>query len=126
MFFPIYLLSAAGFTVLTTEFVIVGLLPAIARDLAVTIPQAGLLVTLFAFSSENWQRPEMEVKALMSLLGTYLRKEVPQLVERGVSLKFIGRRDNFSDKLKAQLADSEAATAGGSNRVPKRRSVSSQ
>jgi predicted MFS family arabinose efflux permease len=50
MFFPIYLLSAAGFTVLTTEFVIVGLLPAIARDLAVTIPQAGLLVTLFAFT----------------------------------------------------------------------------
>lgn len=39
MFFPIYLLSAAGFTVLTTEFVIVGLLPAIARDLAVTIPR---------------------------------------------------------------------------------------
>lgn len=50
MFFAIYLLSAAGFTVLTTEFVIVGLLPAIARDLAVTIPQAGLLVTLFAFT----------------------------------------------------------------------------
>lgn len=50
MFFPIYLLSAAGFTVLTTEFVIVGLLPAIARDLAVSVSQAGLLVTLFAFT----------------------------------------------------------------------------
>ncbi|AZZ77211.1 MULTISPECIES: MFS transporter [Pseudomonas] len=50
MLLPILLLSAAGFTVLTTEFVIVGLLPAIARDLAVTIPQAGLLVTLFAFT----------------------------------------------------------------------------
>jgi len=48
--FPIYLLSAAGFTVLTTEFVIVGLLPAMARDLGVTISQAGLLVTLFAFT----------------------------------------------------------------------------
>ncbi|KAF2391326.1 Purine efflux pump PbuE [Pseudomonas frederiksbergensis] len=47
---PILLLSAAGFTVLTTEFIIVGLLPAIARDLEVTIPQAGLLVTLFAFT----------------------------------------------------------------------------
>lgn len=47
---PIYLLSAAGFTVLTTEFVIVGLLPAMARDLRVGIPQAGLLVTLFAFT----------------------------------------------------------------------------
>ncbi|MGF6554550.1 DHA1 family inner membrane transport protein [Pseudomonas sp. S30_BP2TU TE3576] len=47
---PILLLSAAGFTVLTTEFIIVGLLPAIARDLDVSIPQAGLLVTLFAFT----------------------------------------------------------------------------
>ncbi len=47
---PILLLSAAGFTVLTTEFIIVGLLPGIARDLAVSIPQAGLLVTLFAFT----------------------------------------------------------------------------
>lgn len=50
MLFPILLLSAAGFTVLTTEFVIVGLLPAIARDLGVTVSQAGLLVTLFAFT----------------------------------------------------------------------------
>ncbi|RYD25103.1 MAG: MFS transporter, partial [Verrucomicrobiaceae bacterium] len=45
---PIVLLSAAGFTVLTTEFVIVGLLPAMARDLHVSVPQAGLLVTAFA------------------------------------------------------------------------------
>jgi predicted MFS family arabinose efflux permease len=50
MLLPILLLSAAGFTVLTTEFVIVGLLPAISRDLDVSIPQAGLLVTLFAFT----------------------------------------------------------------------------
>jgi MFS transporter, DHA1 family, inner membrane transport protein len=47
---PIILLSAAGFTVLTTEFIIVGLLPAVAMDLHVSIPQAGLLVTLFAFT----------------------------------------------------------------------------
>ena len=47
---PILLLSAAGFTVLTTEFVIVGLLPPMARDLRVTVPQAGLLVTLFALT----------------------------------------------------------------------------
>ena len=50
MLLPILLLSAAGFTVLTTEFIIVGLLPAIARDLEVSVPQAGLLVTLFAFT----------------------------------------------------------------------------
>lgn len=45
---PIFLLSAAGFTILTTEFVIVGLLPPMARDLHVSVSQAGLLVTLFA------------------------------------------------------------------------------
>ena len=50
MLLPILLLSAAGFTVLTTEFIIVGLLPAIARDLEVSVSQAGLLVTLFAFT----------------------------------------------------------------------------
>ncbi|CAM3083079.1 MFS transporter [Pseudomonas floridensis] len=50
MLLPILLLSAAGFTVLTTEFVIVGLLPAMARDLKVSVSQAGLLVTLFAFT----------------------------------------------------------------------------
>ena len=45
---PIYLLSAAGFTILTTEFIIIGLLPSMARDLRVSVAQAGLLVTLFA------------------------------------------------------------------------------
>ena len=45
---PIFLLSAAGFTILTTEFVIIGLLPPMARDLRVSVSQAGLLVTLFA------------------------------------------------------------------------------
>jgi MFS transporter, DHA1 family, inner membrane transport protein len=47
---PILLLSAAGFTILTTEFVIVGLLPSMAKDLKVSVSQAGLLVTLFAFT----------------------------------------------------------------------------
>lgn len=50
MLLPILLLSAAGFTILTTEFLIVGLLPGLARDLNVTVSQAGLLVTLFAFT----------------------------------------------------------------------------
>lgn len=50
MLLPILLLSAAGFTVLTTEFILVGLLPPLARDLGVSVSQAGLLVTLFAFA----------------------------------------------------------------------------
>lgn len=50
MLFPILLLSASGFTVLTTEFLIIGLLPALARDLDISVSKAGLLVTLFAFT----------------------------------------------------------------------------
>jgi len=50
MLLPILLLAAAGFTVLTTEFLIVGLLPGLARDLHVSVAQAGLLVSLFAFT----------------------------------------------------------------------------
>lgn len=50
MLFPILLLAASGFTVLTTEFLIVGLLPALARDLNISVSKAGLLVTLFAFT----------------------------------------------------------------------------
>src|SRR3546814_8310841 len=50
MLWPIPLLSTAGFTILTTAFLIVGLLPPLARDLHVSVSQAGLLVTLFAFT----------------------------------------------------------------------------
>lgn len=71
------------------------------------------VLTLFAFSSENWKRPELEVRALMSLLASYLKKEVKQLKERGVRLRVIGRRDHFSDRLNKLIDDTEAATAKG-------------
>ncbi len=67
---PIFLLSAAGFTVLTTEFIIVGLLPAMARDLQVSIPAAGLLVTLFAFTVAAVGPP------LTALLSRFRRKRL--------------------------------------------------
>lgn len=71
------------------------------------------VLTLFAFSSENWKRPELEVRALMSLLASYLKKEVKQLKERNVCLKVIGRRDNFSPRLNKLIDDTETATAKG-------------
>ena len=71
------------------------------------------VLTLFAFSSENWKRPEIEIRALMSLLASYLKKEVKQLKERGVRLRVIGRRDHFSVRLKKLIADTEAATDKG-------------
>ena len=71
------------------------------------------VLTLFAFSSENWNRPELEVRALMSLLASYLKKEVKQLKEGSVSLRVIGRRDHLSARLNKLIDDTESATAKG-------------
>lgn len=71
------------------------------------------VITLFAFSSENWKRPDFEVRTLMALLTSYLKKEVRQLVDRGIKLRFIGRRDNFSTRLSNLIAESEALTSAG-------------
>jgi len=67
-------------------------------------------LTLFAFSSENWHRPEPEVRALMALLSRYLRREIKQLAEDGVRVRFIGRRDRLSPRIAKLLAWSEQAT----------------
>lgn len=67
-------------------------------------------VTLFAFSSENWRRPTLEVKALMRLFSQYLDKETRRLSEDGVRLKFIGSRKQLSSALQRQMDYSEQAT----------------
>lgn len=72
------------------------------------------VLTLFAFSSENWKRPELEVRALMSLLASYLKKEARLLAEREVRLRVIGRRDHFSSRLNKLIDDTEKATSAGS------------
>ena len=69
------------------------------------------VLTLFAFSSENWGRPQVEVRALLTLLTTYLRREVTKLKEDGIRLRFIGRRDRFSAGIQRLMERSEAATA---------------
>ena len=70
-------------------------------------------VTLFAFSSENWKRPELEVRGLMSLFSSYLKKEAKALRDDGVRLKVIGSRSHFSDRLKRLISDTETMTASG-------------
>ena len=70
-------------------------------------------VTLFAFSSENWQRPELEVRGLMSLFSSYLKKEAKALRDDGVRLRVIGSRSHFSDRLKRLIRDTETMTASG-------------
>lgn len=69
------------------------------------------IVTLFAFSSENWQRPSLEVKALMALFSTYLKNEIKQLNSDGVRVRFIGDRQRFNDDLIKQMEYAEQLTA---------------
>ena len=70
------------------------------------------VLTVFAFSSENWSRPAEEVSGLMELLALALSREVPALKAEGVRVIFIGDRAALSDKVRAGLAQAEAATAG--------------
>jgi undecaprenyl diphosphate synthase len=70
-------------------------------------------LTLYAFSSDNWQRPADEVTALMGLLSRYLQREAPRLVANGVRLQVIGRRDRLSQRLLGDIAQAEARTAAG-------------
>jgi len=69
-------------------------------------------LTVFAFSSENWNRPADEVSGLMDLLATALGREVPQLLKDGVQVHFVGERAGLSDKVRSGLDAAEAATAG--------------
>ncbi|TDR19478.1 polyprenyl diphosphate synthase [Marinicella litoralis] len=62
-------------------------------------------LTLFAFSSENWSRPEKEVQRLMELFMRSLKKETPELLEQGVQQNFIGDLSRFSDKLQAKMQE---------------------
>jgi undecaprenyl diphosphate synthase len=70
------------------------------------------VLTVFAFSSENWSRPADEVSALMELLAVALAREVPHLAAEGVRLHFVGDRAALSDKVRHGLERAEAATAG--------------
>ena len=69
------------------------------------------VLTLFAFSSENWKRPADEVNLLMDLFMLALNREVKRLHKNNVCLKIIGERSAFSDKLQEKIASAEALTA---------------
>ena len=69
------------------------------------------VLTVFAFSSENWNRPVEEVSGLMDLMVGALGREVPKLSADGVQLHFIGERGGLSEKMLAGLQQAEAATA---------------
>jgi undecaprenyl diphosphate synthase len=84
------------------------------RRVVEAAPDLGIAaLTLFAFSSDNWRRPDPEVRALMGLLRHYLRADLRELVENGVRLSVIGRRDRLPDGLSAEIAKVERASACG-------------
>ncbi|WP_455379838.1 polyprenyl diphosphate synthase [Acidihalobacter prosperus] len=68
------------------------------------------VLTLFAFSSENWRRPRNEVNALMQLFISALRKEVNVLVKKGIRIRFIGDRGAFNEQLQIAMTEAEQRT----------------
>lgn len=70
-------------------------------------------LTLFAFSSENWRRPPIEVEALMGLFYSYLKKEARKLAEEGVALRVIGNRSRFSKSLLRAIEEAESTASDG-------------
>lgn len=77
-------------------------------------PDLGIQVlTLYAFSCDNWQRPAPEVSALMKLLRMYLLKETAQCVRNGVRISVIGRRDRLGPDLVALIEATEKVTFNG-------------
>ncbi len=71
------------------------------------------VLTLFAFSSENWRRPAKEVSALMTLFQSYLRKEAKKLRDQGVCLRVVGNRARFSKSLLKTIEDAEKIASDG-------------
>lgn len=82
------------------------------RDIVEASARRGIeALTLFAFSSENWRRPETEVGLLMDLFLRGLNSEVGKLSEKNVQIHFIGERSAFKESLRREMSRAEALTA---------------
>src|SRR5919106_2817618 len=69
-------------------------------------------LTVFSFSTENWQRPEDEVAGLMAMFAERIDRETPELDAEGVRMRFIGRREGISPELVERMQWAEGVTAG--------------
>ena len=88
------------------------------RSIVETAAERGIsYLTLFAFSSENWQRPEEEVSGLMSLFIEALRREVGELHRNNVRLRFVGAREQLSERLIERISEAEQTTANNTGLV---------
>ena len=85
-----------------------------ARRIVEAAAERGIgILTLFAFSADNWRRPPAEVTWLMRLFGEYLRSETERCVENGVRMEIIGRRDRIGARLRQAIEAAERETASG-------------
>src|SRR6187455_2954891 len=83
------------------------------RDVVESSARLGIgVLTLYAFSVENWKRPETEVMALMGLLRQYLRSELKTLLKNNIRFKVIGQPDRLSREVREELQAAEVRTAG--------------
>lgn len=89
----------------------------LSRCVKACIERGIAVLTVFAFSSENWNRPPEEVSGLMELLVRALANEVPALQKNGVQLHFAGDRQQLSENMRAGLLAAEAATAANAKLI---------
>jgi undecaprenyl diphosphate synthase len=88
------------------------------RNTVETAARRGVgFLTLFAFSSENWQRPADEVRSLMTLFLEALQREIDDLHRNNVKLRFVGERHKLQPRLVRKIEAAEARTAGNSGLV---------
>ena len=84
---------------------------ALRRTVEAAIDLAVETLIVYAFSTENWSRPEGEVEDLMEIFGETIERELPDLARQGVRARFLGRRDRAPDELRAQMEGLEDETA---------------
>ncbi len=86
----------------------------VVRDITTHANNLGIkYLTLYAFSTENWSRPKLEVEFLMKLLERYLKNELPVYLENGVKFKAIGDLSKFSKSLQKVINDTQEKTKNG-------------
>ena len=88
------------------------------RQVIVAAREIGIkYLTLYAFSTENWKRPEEEVKALMMLLGMYLKSELKLMMNKGIRLNAVGNISNIPGRERSVLLDTIEKTKDNGNMV---------
>ncbi|MGL4426473.1 MAG: isoprenyl transferase [Alphaproteobacteria bacterium] len=82
------------------------------KEIVKACPELGIrYLTVYAFSSENWDRPKQEVLGLMALMQDYLKREIDELDRHGVCLRVLGERSNLSPRLQSLIQEAEARTS---------------